>query len=161
MPPLLSLTRRVSVRRKISRVASAINLPDILRVATAEKIVDWGEDGSTHRPGPMAEHYESGRQRCGAHLVFNAFWLIPHFCIHQMLMRDAMHAIDLGVIITLIRAILRAFLETVELVLDIEGRAVAKLESRFRNILARRTGPDGQRYTLCILFCLCCLCILY
>jgi hypothetical protein len=56
-----------------------------------------------------------------------------------------MHAIDLGVIITLIRAILRAFLETVELVLDINGRAAAKLEARFRNILARRTGPDGQR----------------
>jgi hypothetical protein len=132
-------------RRKISTVASGIDLPDLLRGATAEKIVDWGEDGSTHRPGPMAEHYEAGRQRCGAHLVFNAFWLIPHFCVHQMLMRDAMHAIDLGVIITLIRAILQAFLETVELVLDIEGRAVAKLEARFRNILARRTGPDGQR----------------
>jgi len=68
-----------------------------------------------------------------------------HFCVHQKLMRYAMHAIDLVVIITLIRAILRAFLETVELVLDIEGRAVAKLEARFRNILARRTGPDGQR----------------
>ena len=68
-----------------------------------------------------------------------------NFCVHQMLMQDAKHAIDLGVIITLIRAILRAFLETVELVLDIEGLAVAKLEARFRNILARRTGPDGQR----------------
>jgi hypothetical protein len=62
-----------------------------------------------------------------------------------MLMRDAMHAIDLGIIITLIRAILRAFLECVELQLDIVGRAAAKLEKRFRNILAIRTGPDGQR----------------
>ena len=86
------------------------------------------------------------RQVACAHLVFNAFWLINHFCVHKMLMRDAMHAIDLGVIITLIRAILRAFLECVELPVDIVGRAAAKLESRFRNILAIRSGPDGQRY---------------
>lgn len=144
-----SIKTMAARRTKITRVASGIDLPDIIRGATAEKIVDWGTDGSTHRPGPMAEHYEEGRKRSGAHLVFNAFWLIPHFCVHQMLMRDAMHAIDLGVIITLIRAILRAFLETVEQVLGIEGRAVAKLEARFRNILARRPGPDGQRYTLC------------
>ena len=43
----------------------------------------------------------------------------PHFCSHQMLM----HAIDLGVIITLIRAILRALFELVELLLGIDGRA--------------------------------------
>ena len=85
-------------RRKITRVASGIDLPDIIRGASAEKIVDWGEDGSTHRPGPNSAHYEEARQRCGAHLVFNAFWLIPNFCIHQMLMRDGMHAIDLGII---------------------------------------------------------------
>ena len=48
-------------RRKISTVASGIDLPDLLRSATAENIVDWGEDCSTHRPGPMAEHYEAGR----------------------------------------------------------------------------------------------------
>ena len=44
-----------SRRKKITTVASGVDLPDILRGATAEKIVDWGEDGSTHRPGPMAE----------------------------------------------------------------------------------------------------------
>ena len=60
-------------------------------------------------------------------------------------------AIDLGVIITLIRAILQALFELVELLLDIDGRAAAKLEARFRNVLARRDGPDGQRYKLCIL----------
>jgi hypothetical protein len=114
-------------RKKITRVASGIDLPDILRGTSAEKIVDWGEDGSSHRPGPMSTHYEDGHTRCGAHLLFNAFWLIPHVCSHQMLMRDLMHAIDLGVIITLIRAILRALYELVELLLDIVGRATAKL----------------------------------
>ena len=140
-------------RKKITRAASGIDLPDLLRGTSAQKIVDWGEDGSAHRPGPMSMHYEDGRTRCGAHLLFNAFWLIPHFCSHQMLMRDSMHAIDLGVIITLIRAILRALFELVELLLDIDGRAAAKLEARFRNVLASRVGPDGQRYKLCILCC--------
>ena len=136
-----------SRRARITRAASGIDMRDhVERPASgANKVVDWGEDGSTHSPGPNSVHYETMRQVAGAHLVFNAFWLIPHFCVHQMLMRDAMHAIDLGVIITIIRAILRAFLECVELALDIEGRAAAKLELRFRNILARRTGPDGQR----------------
>ena len=134
-------------RRKITRAASGIDMRDhVDRPASgADKVVDWGEDGSTHSPGPNSVHYETMRTVAGAHLVFNAFWLINHFCVHQMLMRDAMHAIDLGIIITLIRAILRAFLECVELQLDIEGRAAAKLEKRFRNILAIRTGPDGQR----------------
>ena len=134
-------------RRKITRASSGIDMRDhVNRPASgADKVVDWGEDGSTHSPGPNSVHYETMRTVAGAHLVFNAFWLINHFCVHQMLMRDAMHAIDLGIIITLIRAILRAFLECVELQLDIVGRAAAKLEKRFRNILAIRTGPDGQR----------------
>jgi hypothetical protein len=129
----------------ITRAATGVDLPESIRNASSEPVVDWGDDGSTHRPGPNSAHYEDGRTRCGAHLVFNAFWMVPYFCVHQMLMRDSMHTIDLGIIITIIRAILRAFLECVELVLNIEGRAAAKLESRFRNILARYTGPDGQR----------------
>ena len=60
-----------------------------------------------------------------------------------MLMHDGMYAIDLGVIVTLIRAILQAFLECVELILDIEGRAAAKLENRFKNVLACRKGQEG------------------
>ena len=32
--------------KKITRVASGIDLPDILRGTSAQKIVDWGEDGS-------------------------------------------------------------------------------------------------------------------
>jgi hypothetical protein len=88
-------------------------------------VVEFGEfeDGSFHRPGPNSSKYEDARARCGAHLVFNAFWMIANFCVHQMLMRDGMHAIDLGIIITLIRAILRAFLEVVENVIKTPGRA--------------------------------------
>ena len=137
----------ISRRARITRAASGTDMRDhVERPASgSDQVVDWGEDGSTHSPGPNSVHYETMRQVAGAHLVFNAFWLINHFCVHQMLMRDAMHAIDLGVIITLIRAILRAFLECVELQLDIVGRAAAKLESRFRNILAICSGPDDQR----------------
>ena len=63
-----------------------------------------------------------------------------------------MHAFDLGVIMTLIRAILQVLFELVVLLSDIiDWRAAAKLEARFRNVLARRDGPDDQRYKLCIL----------
>ena len=131
-----------SRRRIIEKTASGVDLPDCIRHASSEPVVEWADDGSFHRPGPNSAHYEDARTRCGAHLVFNAFWLIAHFCVHQMLMRDGMHAIDLGVIVTLIRAILRAFLECVELVLDIQGRAAAKLENRFK----KRAGvPKGTR----------------
>lgn len=135
-----------SRRRAIEKAASGVDLPDCIRNASSEPVVEWANDGSSHRPGPNSAHYEETRTRCGAHLVFNAFWLIHHFCVHQMLMRDGMHAIDLGVIVTLIKAILRAFLECVESILDIEGRAAAKLEKRLKNVLACRKGREGQRY---------------
>lgn len=109
------------------------------------KVVKWDQTGSKHSPGPNFAHYERARKECGAHLVFNAFWSVQHFCVYHMVMRDSMHAIDLGVIITLLKAILRKYYECVEKILNIEGRAAAKLERRFRRILARWTGPDGQR----------------
>jgi hypothetical protein len=37
-------------------------------------------------------------------------------------------------------------LEVVESVINTQGRAAAKLEMRFRNVVACRTGRDGQRY---------------
>ena len=58
-------------------------------------------------------------------------------------MRYGMHAIDLGIIITLIRAILHAFLGIVVSVVHIQGRST-KLEARLRNDVARKTGRDGQ-----------------
>jgi len=109
------------------------------------KVVDWAEDGSATVPGPNAAHYEHARKSCGAHLLFNAFWAINHFCVHQMLMKDPMHAIDLGVIVTLIKAILRKYYECVENKLGFLGRAATKLQARFNNMLSARTGPDGQR----------------
>lgn len=109
------------------------------------RVVDWDADGARHRPGLNSAHYEEMRKRCGAHILFNAFWLINGFCVHQMLMRDSMHQIDLGITLTLIKCILRAFYEVVEQPLNIVGRAAAKLESRFKQILAIRIGQDGQR----------------
>ena len=110
-------------------------------------VVDWGEaPDHVHSPGPNAANYERFRESAGAHLVFNAFWQIQHFCVHQMLMRDPMHQIDLGAIVHLIRAILRKFAECVEAALDKVGLAAKRLGERFRLMLAKRSGRDGQRY---------------
>jgi hypothetical protein len=69
--------------------------------------------------------------------------------VHQMLMRDPMHQIDLGAIIHLIKAILRKFTECVETALDQCGLAAKRLGQRFQLMLAKRNGRDGQRYVLC------------
>lgn len=114
-------------------------------VPSRGKVVQWEEDGSDTAPGPNSSHYESVRKSVGAHLLYNAFWIVPHFCVYQMLMKDRMHAIDLGVILTLIKAMMRKYYECVEIFMDNEGLAANKLEKRFKNILATRTGPDNQR----------------
>jgi hypothetical protein len=115
-----------------------------------EPVVDWGKaPDHIHKPGPNAANYERFREQAGAHLVFNAFWKIQHFCVHQMLMRDPMHQIDLGAIIHLIKAILRKFNECVETALDQLGLAAKRLGQRFQLMLAKRNGRDGQRYVLC------------
>ncbi len=54
--------------------------------------VDWFDAG--------VRFYESQRKKAGAHLFFNAFWLIPHFCINLMYMRDTLHQIDSCVIVS-------------------------------------------------------------
>ena len=41
-----------SRRRAIERAASGVDLPDCLRNASSEPVVEWAEDGSSHRPGP-------------------------------------------------------------------------------------------------------------
>ena len=119
-----------------------------LRRMHSGPVVDWGEgEKPTHSPGPNSSHYEAFRTLCNARLVLNAFWSIPHFCVHQMLMRDLMHQVDLDVIIHLIRAILRKSEECVEKVLHIPGRAAARLQARFefKLMMAKRKGADGQR----------------
>ena len=115
------------------------------RRPTGAAVVTWDADGSNVRPGPAAASYEPARKTCKAHLLFNAFWLIPFFCVHQMLMRDPKHQIDLGVILHHIKAILRKYKECVEDILGITGKAAAKLGSRLQNMLKRREGANGQR----------------
>ena len=115
-------------------------------------VVDWGgKNGPTdipsHSPGPQANHYEYFRDRCGAHLVYNAFWNVANFCVHQMIMRDPMHQVDLGAIVHLIRAILRKFQECVETILQAPGLAASKLQKRFDLLLSQRDCYDGQRYS--------------
>ena len=117
----------------------------VRRAPSREKVVQWEEDGSDTAPGPNSSHYESVRKSVGAHLLYNAFWIVNHFCVHQMIMKDRMHAIDLGVIVTLIKAMMRKYYECVEIFLNKEGLAASKLEKRFKNILATRTGQDSQR----------------
>ena len=132
--------------RKAAIIRAASGQDLVVRgVPSRDKVVQWEEDGSDTAPGPNSSHYESVRKSVGAHLLYNAFWIVPHFCVYQMLMKDRMHAIDLGVILTLIKAMMRKYYECVEIFMDNEGLAANKLEKRFKNILATRTGPDNQR----------------
>ena len=110
-------------------------------------VVMWNEDGSCVRPGPESRHYEASRGECGAHLLFNAFWAVANCCVHQLLMKDPMHQIDLGIIIRLIMAILKKYWENVLQFFEegSEGLAAKKLTERIRKVLDRRTGQDGQR----------------
>ncbi len=112
-------------RREITRAAAG---KDIVRgMQPGEPVVNWGEaPDHVHSPGPNAANYERFRAHAGAHLVFNAFWKVQLLCVHQMLMRDQMHQIDLGAIVHLIRAFLSKFQECVERALDKVGLAAKK-----------------------------------
>ncbi len=82
--------------------------------------------------------------------MYHAFWKIKNFCVQQMLLRDDMHAINLGAIILLIMTILRIYFECVEKILDKEGLdkeglAASRLEALLRRYLNRREGTDGQK----------------
>ena len=73
-------------------------------------VVEMEDDGKSNRPGPAFKSYEAARtQASGAHLLFNAFWLVSSFCIYQMYMRDSLHQIDHGITIHVLRGILRLF----------------------------------------------------
>ena len=77
-----------------------------IRGVSDGSVANWSDDGSGTRPGrPESTHCEVVRKVCGA--LFNSFWLISHCCVHQMLMKDTMHQIDLGVIVHLIITILK------------------------------------------------------
>jgi len=144
-------TKSVNTRRVQITEAAAGRGSSLRGMTLGGSVVDWGgENGPTkipsHSPGPNASHYEHFRERCGAHLVYNAFWNITNFCVHQMIMRDPMHQVDLGAIVHLLRAILRKFQECVETILQAPGLAASKLQKRFNLMLAVRNGHDGQRY---------------
>ena len=72
-------------------------------------VVEFSSNGRTHTEGPAARSYDREHQRSGFHLFFSAFWLIPNFCLFQMHMRDSLQKIDHGVIIHVLRGILRLF----------------------------------------------------
>ena len=74
----------------------------------ASPVVEFTDDGEC-KPGPSAKSYESCRAAAGAHLMFNAFWMVSTFCIYQMYMRDSLHQVDHGIIVHILRAILRLF----------------------------------------------------
>ena len=72
-------------------------------------VVEFSDDGQHTKAGPAAASYENFRKKAGSHLFFNAFWLISSFCVFQMYMRDFLHQVDHGIIIHVLRAILRLF----------------------------------------------------
>jgi hypothetical protein len=80
-------------RRDITRAAAGKNI--VLRgMQPGKPVVNWGEaPDHVHSTGPNTANYEWFRAHAGAHLVFNAFWKVQHFCVHQMLMSDPMHRI--------------------------------------------------------------------
>ncbi len=106
-------------REEIEHEASGDGLREQGQRGVVEgSVVEWDEDGA--RAGPNKRFYESCRKECGTHMTYNAFWEVPNFCVQQMLPRNRMHAIDLGVIIRLILAMLMKFWVCVEEILDVE-----------------------------------------
>ena len=108
-------------------------------------VVTWHPQTKEMVPGPASMYYESGRKRAGCHLVYNAFWAIQGFCIYQMCMRDPMHQMDKGVIVQLLKAILRLYYEQVESVIGEAGLAAKKLTARLKAALGSRTDSAGRK----------------
>ncbi len=90
------------------------------------------------------KNYDSQRKLAGSHLLFNSFWLNPHFCINLMYMSDTMHQIDSCAIISVLKAILLKFSDCVELPLGIAGEAAEKLTSRLQRLLGKQTSASGH-----------------
>ena len=107
-------------------------------------VVEWHPQTKEMVPGPASRFYESGRKRAGCHLVYNAFWAIQGFCIHQMCMRDPMHQMDKGVIVQLLKAILHLYYEQVESVMGEAGLAAKKLTTRLSAALGSRTDSASR-----------------
>ena len=61
-----------------------------------------------------------------------------------MYMRDTMHQIDSGVIISFLKAILRKFRECVEIPLGLGNAAAKKLTNRLRMLLGKEKSASGH-----------------
>ena len=109
------------------------------------RVVNWDEETKKMTPGPSSGSYEASRKKAGCHLIWNAFWAINGFCIYQMCMRDPMHQIDKGVIVTLLKAILRLYFEQIDSVMNCAGSAAKKLTERLIKALGARTDAAGRR----------------
>jgi len=106
-------------------------------------VVEWDDDGR-RQAGPSVRSYDRIRKMFG-HIVRNAFWAVPSFCVYHLCMRDPMHQIDHGVIVFLLRAILWRYMETVEKELGAPvGTAVEKLTARINMVLGKRSGDEGR-----------------
>ena len=62
---------------------------------STEPVVEFteGHEFTEATPGPAYKSYERTRVAAGAHLIFNAFWLVSSFCCYQMYMRDSLHQV--------------------------------------------------------------------
>jgi hypothetical protein len=95
---------KTTARVKKTVQAAAAGIP-----GAGRPVVEFSSDGRKHTQGPDARHYDREHKRCGFHLFFNAFWLVSNFCLFQMYMRDSLHQIDHGIVIHVLRGILRLF----------------------------------------------------
>ena len=103
-------TSQIWPAKTTAKVKAAVMKAAAGEGGAAEAVVVLGDGVTRTMPGPKAVRYEAGRAAAGAHLLFNAFWLCSSFCIFQMYMRDSLHQIDHGIIIHVLRGILRLFL---------------------------------------------------
>jgi len=95
---------KTTTRVKKTVLAAAAGIP-----GAGRPVVQFSNQGRQHTEGPAARDYEREHKRSGFHLFFSAFWLVSTFCLFQMHMRDSLHQIDHGVIIHVLRGILRLF----------------------------------------------------
>ena len=107
----------VKINRGESCQCFCVDFPDFCRTRSDKVVVEFGEDGhfiamarillTMKTPQPGCQGMMWCTMNIWFYWLFNAVWQIYSFCVHQMLVRDGMHVIDLGVIntMTLIRAI--------------------------------------------------------
>ena len=63
------------------------------KTIVTEPVVIFNGEGVSKTAGPAAKSYKHARTAAGAHLIFNAFWLIISYCCYQMYTRDSLHQV--------------------------------------------------------------------